>query len=63
MEHFLTRCKKLEPMRDKEIMKELDKMKKERKIPHLLFKMKNYEMISDMIYKMWLLRKVLLKPP
>ena len=52
MEHFLIRCKKLEPMRNKEIMKELDKMKKERKIPHLLFKMKNYEMISDMIYKL-----------
>ena len=63
LEHFLIKCKKLETKRNKEIMEQLSKIEEKKKIPYLLFKVKKYEDVSEMIYKMWLLRKVLLKPP
>ena len=63
LEHFMIKCNKLEGKRDREIMDTLKSIEGKRKLPHLLFEMKDWEKTSNMVYKLWHLRKILLKPP
>ena len=63
LEHFLVKCEKLEGKRNKEIMEEVKNMQPTQNTAYILFKLKNHESISDMIFAMWLFRKDLLKPP
>ena len=63
LEHFLIKCEKLEEGRENELMRKTKKMKQEEKIAYILFKSKRWEEAGNMIYKLWHLRKILLKPP
>ena len=63
MEHFILKCKKLEGKRDKEIIEKLEKEKEENRLSYLLFGIQKWDEVSKMIYKLWHLRKILLKPP
>ena len=63
LEHFLLKCEKLEEGRNKELMKKIEKMKQKEKMAYILFESKKWEEIGNMIYKLWHLRKILLKPP
>ena len=63
LEHFLIKCEKLEPRRDKELMEEIKHVQIKRKTSYLLYKTKKFELVSDMILNMWLFRMDLLKPP
>ena len=63
LEHFLIKCEKLEDGRNKEIMRKIEKMKQKEKMAYILFESKKWEETGNMIYKLWHLRKILLKPP
>ena len=63
LEHFLVKCEKLEEGRNEDIMKKIGKMKQKEKMAYILFKSKKWEEVGKMIYKLWHLRKILLKPP
>ena len=63
LEHFLIKCDKLKKGRNNELMKKTKKMNQEEKMAYILFKSKRWEEAGDMIYKLWHLRKILLKPP
>ena len=63
LEHFLIKCEKLKRGRNNELMKKTEKMNQEEKMAYILFKSKRWEEAGDMIYKLWHLRKILLKPP
>ena len=59
----MIKCEKLEDGRNKEIMRKVEKMKQKEKMAYILFKSKKWEETGNMIYKLWHLRKILLKPP
>ena len=60
--HFLIECKKLEQYRNKEIMKLLPKRKPvEEKVKTLLFRIKRWKEIAEMIQSMWNTRKKLIE--
>ena len=63
LEHFLIKCVKLEEGRNKEIMGKVATIKQEGKMAYILYKSKKWEEIGNMIFKLWHLRKILLKPP
>ena len=64
LEHFLVKCENLEAKRNKEIMKEVRNMQpNQKKKAYILIKLKNHKSVSDMIFKLWLFRKDLIRPP
>ena len=63
LEHFLIKCPILQSHRNKEAMKPWENLDTKKQTAYLLFKDKNYERTGNMIRKMWLHRKELLKPP
>ena len=63
LEHFLIKCNKLKKERNNNLMKEAEKVKNEEKLQFILFKSKRWEEAGNMIFKLWHLRKILLKPP
>merc|ERR1712030_120991 len=63
LEHFLIKCEKLKKERKNNLMKEAEKEKQEEKLQFILFKAKRWEEAGDMIFKLWHIRKILLKPP
>ena len=63
LEHFILKCRKLEGKRDTEIMDKVGKIKEENRMAYILFGIRKWEEVSRMIYKLWHLRKILLKPP
>ena len=44
-------------------MEKLKNTKEENRLSYLLFGVKEWEKISKMLYRLWHLRKILLKPP
>ena len=63
LEHFIIKCEKLEESRNKKIMEKAKKVKEENRLAYILFKSKDWEETGNMIFKLWHLRKILLKPP
>ena len=63
LEHFLIKCDKLKKGRNNNLMKEAEKIKTEEKLQFILFKSKRWEEAGNMIFKLWHIRKILLKPP
>ena len=63
LEHFLITCDKLREGRNNKLMKKVENMKQEEKVAFILFKAKRWEEAGNMIYKLWHIRKILLKPP
>ena len=59
----MIKCEKLEEGRDKEIMRKVAKIKQGGKMAYILYKSKKWEETGNMIFKLWHLRKILLKPP
>ena len=63
LEHFIIKCTKLEESRNKKIMEKVEKIKEENRLAYILFKLKDWVETGKMIFKLWHLRKILLKPP
>ena len=63
LEHFIIKCEKLEEGRNKKIMEKAEKVKQESRLAYILYKSKEWEETGNMIFKLWHLRKILLKPP
>ena len=63
LEPFMIKCTKLEESRNKKIMEKVEKIKEENRLAYILFKSKDWEETGKIIFKLWHLRKILLKPP
>ena len=63
LEHFLVKCPLLECKRDIEVTGPWKNLTSEKQTAYILFKDKNYERNSDMVKKIRLQRKDLLRPP
>ena len=59
----MIKCTKLEESRNKKIMEKVKKIKEKNRLAYILFKSKDWEETGNMIFKLWHLRKILLKPP
>ena len=63
LEHFLVICPKLQSRGNPEVTDKWKNLSTKQQTANILFKEKEYNRTGDMIKKMWLYRKDLLKPP
>ena len=63
LEHFMVKCPRLQYKRDIKATRLWEDQDTGKQTAYMLFKDKNYERMGNMIRKMWLHRKELLKPP